>query len=167
MRNKCDHITGIVNMGISEKTTKRQKFDRTRTIKNTAINDFREVFSAIDISSLLKANLSTDPIIDYEKFEKKSSPRFMINIFQRNVWNLIVINTSLQNESNWVYSSRSNSETNYMNVLTHWGRDKMDAISQTTFWSAFSWMKTFEFRLKFHWSLFPRVQLTIFQHWLR
>ena len=51
--------------------------------------------------------------------------------------------------------------------LIHWGRDNMDAISQTTFWSAFSWMKMFEFRLKFHWSLFLRVQLTIFQHWFR
>ena len=49
----------------------------------------------------------------------------------------------------------------------HWGRDKMDAILQTPFWSAFSWMKMFEFRLKFHWSLFLRVQLTIFQHWFR
>ena len=28
----------------------------------------------------------------------------------------------------------------------------MDAISQMTFWSAFSWMKMFEFWLKFHWS---------------
>ena len=28
-------------------------------------------------------------------------------------------------------------------------------------------MKMFEFRSKFHWSLFPRVQLTIFQHWFR
>ena len=44
-------------------------------------------------------------------------------------------------------------------LLTHWGREKMDAISQTTFWSAFSWMKMFEFRLKFHWSLFLRVKL--------
>ena len=52
-------------------------------------------------------------------------------------------------------------------VKTHWDRDEMDAISQTTFWSAFSWMKMFEFRLKFHWSLFLRVQLTIFQHWFR
>ena len=43
----------------------------------------------------------------------------------------------------------------------------MDTISQTTFSSAFSWMKIFEFRLKFHWSLFLRVQLTIFQHWFR
>ena len=33
--------------------------------------------------------------------------------------------------------------------LTHWGRDKMDAISQMTFSSAFSWMKMFEFWLKF------------------
>ena len=40
---------------------------------------------------------------------------------------------------------------------------QMDAISQTTFSNAFSWMKMFEFRLKFHWSLFPWVQLTIFQ----
>ena len=46
--------------------------------------------------------------------------------------------------------------------LTHWGRDKMAAISH-----AFSWMKMFEFQLKFHWSLFLRFQLTIFQHWLR
>ena len=52
-------------------------------------------------------------------------------------------------------------------VLTHWGRDKMAAISQTTFSNVFSSMKTFEFRLKFHWSLFPRSQLTIFQHWFR
>ena len=51
--------------------------------------------------------------------------------------------------------------------LTHWGRDKMDAISQTTSSSAFSWMKMFEFRLKFQWNLFLGVQLTIFQHWFR
>ena len=28
-------------------------------------------------------------------------------------------------------------------------------------------MKMFEFRLEFHWNLFLRVQLTIFQHWFR
>ena len=44
---------------------------------------------------------------------------------------------------------------------------QMDAISQTTFSNAFSWMKMLEFRLKFHWRLFPRVQLTISQHWFR
>ena len=51
--------------------------------------------------------------------------------------------------------------------LTHWGREKMDATSQTTFSSAFSWMKMYELQIRFHSSLFPRVQLTIFQHWFR
>ena len=51
--------------------------------------------------------------------------------------------------------------------LTHWGRDKMAAISQTTRSNAFCWMKMLEFRLIFHWSLFLRFQLTIFQHWFR
>ena len=54
-------------------------------------------------------------------------------------------------------------------LLTHWDRDKMAAISQTTFSNAFSWMKMFKCRLKFHWTLFPRVhwQLTISQRWFR
>ena len=51
--------------------------------------------------------------------------------------------------------------------LTHWGRERMAAILQTTFSNALSWMIIYEFRLKFHWSLFPRFQLTIFQHWFR
>ena len=52
-------------------------------------------------------------------------------------------------------------------VITHWGRNKMAAILQTTFSNAFSWMKMYAFRLKFYWSLFLRVRLTIFQHWFR
>ena len=51
--------------------------------------------------------------------------------------------------------------------LTHWGRDKMAAISQTTLSNDFFRMKMFEFRLRFHWNLFPRPQLTIFHHWCR
>ena len=34
-------------------------------------------------------------------------------------------------------------------LLTHWGRDKMAAISQTTLSNHFSLMKMFEFRLRF------------------
>ena len=52
-------------------------------------------------------------------------------------------------------------------LLTHWGRDKMAAIFQTTFWNGFSWMKMYEFQVKFHWSLFLEVQLTTCQHWFR
>ena len=37
--------------------------------------------------------------------------------------------------------------------LTHWGRDKMAAVSKTTFSNAFSWMEMHEFHLRFHWRL--------------
>ena len=46
-------------------------------------------------------------------------------------------------------------------LLTQWGQEKTDAISQTTFSSVFSWMKTIDFRSKFHWSLILRVQLKL------
>ena len=45
-----------------------------------------------------------------------------------------------------------------LGCITHWGRDEIDAILQMTFSNEFSWMKMYEFRLKFHWSLFPGVQ---------
>ena len=48
--------------------------------------------------------------------------------------------------------------------LTHWGWDKMATIFRVTFSNAFSQI---EFWLTFHWSLFLRVRLTIFQHWFR
>ena len=51
--------------------------------------------------------------------------------------------------------------------LTHWGRDKMATISQTTLSSAFLWMKILEFRLRCHWSVLLRVQSTIFWHCFR
>ena len=50
---------------------------------------------------------------------------------------------------------------------SHWGHDKITDISQMTFWNAFSWMKMHEFRQKWHWILFLRVQLTISRHWFR
>ena len=52
-------------------------------------------------------------------------------------------------------------------LLTHRNRDKMDAISQTTYSSEKYLMDMFEIILKCHQSLFLRVQLTIFQHWFR
>ena len=38
--------------------------------------------------------------------------------------------------------------------VTHWDRDKMAIIFQTIFWDGFSWMKMYEYRLKFHSNLF-------------
>ena len=49
----------------------------------------------------------------------------------------------------------------------HWGPDKINTISQTTFSNAFYWIKIYEFRLRFHWSLLLRFKLTIFQHWFK
>ena len=44
---------------------------------------------------------------------------------------------------------------------------KWPPIWHTIFWKAFSWMKMTGLRLKFHWNLFPWVQLAISQHWFR
>ena len=55
----------------------------------------------------------------------------------------------------------------FANGLTPLPLDKMATILQTIFSDAFSWMKNVVFWLKFHWSLFLRVQLTITQHWVR
>ena len=56
---------------------------------------------------------------------------------------------------------------NFNTDLTHLPLDKMAAISQTIYSDAFSRMKSFIFWLKFHWSLFLRVQMTITKHWFR
>ena len=51
--------------------------------------------------------------------------------------------------------------------LTHWVRINIDVILQTTVSTACSWIKPYEFRLRFHWSLFLMIQSTIFQHWFK
>ena len=50
--------------------------------------------------------------------------------------------------------------------FTYWGWDKIVAILQTTFSNTFL-IKVYEFRLKSHWIVYLRWQLTIFQHWFR
>ena len=74
------------------------------------------------------------------------------------------------NDYKWDWGSWLTIDTFIMSSsfpLTHWGRDKMAAIFQTAVSNGFSWMKMYELWLKFHRSLFPRAQLTIFQHWIR
>ena len=44
--------------------------------------------------------------------------------------------------------SLNNAKIDSNDPLKHWGRDKMDAISLTTFSSAFYWMEMYESRLK-------------------
>ena len=64
-----DHLPCIVNLSISEKTISEKKNVRSRVIDETAINNFRQELTEIDISSLLIANLLTDPNTGYKKFE--------------------------------------------------------------------------------------------------
>ena len=52
-------------------------------------------------------------------------------------------------------------------ISTHGIRDKMAVIWQTISSHAFSWIKMFEFRLKYHWNLFPRFQFPMCQHRFR
>ena len=49
-----------------------------------------------------------------------------------------------------------------MGILTHFPLTKWPP-----FLKAFSGMKILEFRFKFHWKFFLKVQLTISQHWFR
>ena len=52
-------------------------------------------------------------------------------------------------------------------VFTHWGRDKMATIFQTTFSNVFSFIERFVFWFELHWSLFQRVLFTINRQWFR
>ena len=90
-----------------------------------------------------------------------------------------MINPHLNFVARWVYSLWSGNclfidkplpklmatcyESDHTNTfqLTHLPMDIMAAISQTIFSDAFLWMKSFVIWLKFHWSLFVRVQFTI------
>ena len=50
-------------------------------------------------------------------------------------------------------------------VGAYWGRGKMTPILQMSFSNAFSYLKTLEFQVKFHWNVFFGVYLEIFLHW--
>ena len=58
-------------------------------------------------------------------------------------------------------SSNTNTNTN-----TQWGRDKIAAILQMTYWNLL-YCKKIVYTFKFHWKLFPKVQSTISLHWFR
>ena len=55
----------------------------------------------------------------------------------------------------------------FLCVLLTQPLDKMAGIPQRIFSYVFSWMKSFIFWFKLHWSRFLRVQLTITEHWFR
>ena len=52
-------------------------------------------------------------------------------------------------------------------IWEHIEDERKQTILKKTFSNVFSWMKMYRSPLKFHWILFPRVQLTLFLHWFR
>ena len=95
-----DHLPCIVNLGISEKTIKRKKYVKSRAINETAINNFRQELTEIDISSLLNANLLTEPNIDYEKFDKIITKSYDNHFPEKS----ITFNKYKQKLSKWITS---------------------------------------------------------------
>ena len=81
-----DHFPCIVNLRTPGEGRKHEKRIYTRTINDSALNDFCEELSRLDIPSRLNANLLSDPNIDYGKFEEVLSP---ISIFRKNGSKLI------------------------------------------------------------------------------
>ena len=67
-------------------------------INDTAINNFRNELSEIDISSLLNANLVIDPNTDYEKFEKIISKTYDKHFPEKRV----KFNKYKHKRSNWI-----------------------------------------------------------------
>ena len=51
--------------------------------------------------------------------------------------------------------------------ITHWGRNKMAAIFADDIWKCIFFNEIIAYRFKFHWSLFPMLQLTIYKRWFR
>ena len=128
---------------------------------------------------IFSAKLSLEPMLTYcqldpwegtsVKFESKYKTLKEMNLEISVEWQRFCSGLQvLTNKINaWLLSPLLRHWKYYSLVLTHPPLDKMAAILQTVFSDAFSWMKSFVFWLKFHWSFFwfLMVRLTIIQHW--
>ena len=108
---------------------------------------------------------SNNPAKWWQMINSPQKPLFSARFF---FWIFVICNVIVAFETTLLkMADRILRDILVLKELTHWGRDKMAAISQTTFSKAFLWMKMYKFRLRFHRGLFPRVQLTISQHRFR
>ena len=85
------------------------------------------------------------------------------------IWCQCTLKLSPFRDQTWYDADQMKWPSLFFVMLAHLSLDKMGAILQTIFSNAISWTKSFVFQFKFHWSLFPRVQLTITRprHWFR
>ena len=87
-----DHFPCIVNLRTPGEGRKQEKLIYTRIINDSAINDFHEELSRLDIPSRLNANLLSDPNIDYGKFEEVLCASFNKHFPEKRIK---LINTSI------------------------------------------------------------------------
>ena len=104
-----DHFPCIINLRTPGEGRKQEKLIYTRTIKDSAINDFREELSRLDIPSRLNANLLVDP-----NSSKKCSVLFSISIYPRSGSNLIDTSINCRLGLQLEYLNQSNLEVTYI-----------------------------------------------------
>ena len=105
----------------------------------------------------------------YKRIALKWLPQNLIH--EKSTLVQVVVGAVTQAASPYLSQCWPRSVVPYSAIRSQWVNTlrprQMDAILQKTCSSGFSWMQMFELRLKFHWSLFRRVQLTIIQHSFR
>ena len=79
----------------------------------------------------------------------------------------ILASPCLQQQIYWVHKMESSMFSMEKYFSTHLQWTKWLPFLQMIFSNEFSWMKMEEFWYKFHWKLFPAVQLPTSQHWFR
>ena len=123
------------------------------------------LFHQYHFSIILVCHDFKDKVKFYSNQQVNMSSSFLLYLFSLHFWRFTVPDAVCLASADWWENNHSWLEFLAGAMLTHWGRNKMAAIFQTTFSNAFYWMKMYEFLLRFHWSLFQRVKLTIFQPW--
>ena len=93
IRRISDHFPCSINFRTPDEGRKQQKLIYTRTIYDSAIHDFREELSRVEIPSRLNANLCCPTQIYTTGSSKKFSVLVSISIFPKNGSKLI--NTSM------------------------------------------------------------------------
>ena len=83
--SSSDNFPCIVNLRTPWEGRKQETLIYTRIINDSAINDFREELSRLDIPSRLNTNLLSDPNIDYGKFEEVLSASFNLHFPEKRV----------------------------------------------------------------------------------
>ena len=124
----------------------------------------------------LASPLSTGPIQYGRHFDFSDDFNYTV----KRIWSCILIQVSrvYVHRTKWQQKSVTSEPmmTRFIVACIHqaskiyeWNAkfNTLAAIFQTIFVNGFSWMKIYQLRLRFHWSLFLRVVLTIFQHWFR